>query len=178
MKFKKPFLIAEISKFKVAEEDQRRLNLIASFDHSSSEKEKEQIFVQFIHLTAQMLNYVSNWYSASNKNNLTEQSSKIELELELAIENKLAINLHRFQSYLSFFKEKELIDDTVFINESDYSSVVWNSANDKKIEPIFDYEDRVELVNNCLKKMILISSEIFEVVASCSTLADGVCWFI
>ena len=162
------FLIAEISKFKVAEEDQRRLNLIASFDHSSSEKEKEQIFVQFIHLTAQMLNYVSNWYSASNKNNLTEQSSKIELELELAIENKLAINLHRFQSYLSFFKEKELIDDTVFINESDYSSVVWNSANDKKIEPIFDYEDRVELVNNCLKKMILISSEIFEVIYSLS----------
>ena len=162
------FLIAEISKFKVAEEDQKRLNLIASFDRSSSEKEKEQIFVQYIHLTARMLNYVSNWYTASKKNNLTEQSSKIELELEQAIENKLASNFHQFQSYLSFFKGKELVDNTVFIDESDYSSVVWKTAIDKKIEPIFDYEERVELVNNCLKKMILISSEIFEVIYSLS----------
>ena len=162
------FLIAEISKFKVAEEDQKRLNLIASFDRSSSEKEKGQIFVQYINLTAQMLNYVSNWYTASKKNNLTEQSSKIELELELAIENKLARNFHQFQNYLSFFKEKELIDDTVFINENDYNSVVWKTASDKKIEPIFDYDEPVELINNCLKKMILISSEIFEVIYSLS----------
>jgi len=113
-----------------------------------------------------MLNYVSNWYTASKKNNLTEQSSKIELELELAIENKLARNFHQFQNYLSFFKEKELIDDTVFINENDYNSVVWKTASDKKIEPIFDYDEPVELINNCLKKMILISSEIFEVIYS------------
>lgn len=162
------FLIAEISKFKVAEEDQKRLNLIASFDRSSSENEKGQIFVQYINLTAQMLNYVSNWYTASKKNNLTEQSSKIELELELAIENKLARNFHQFQNYLSFFKEKELIDDTVFIDENDYNSVVWKTASDKKIEPIFDYDEPVELINNCLKKMILISSEIFEVIYSLS----------
>ena len=88
------FLIAEISKFNIAEEDQKRLNLITNFDHSSSEEEKEKIFVQYISLTSQMLNYVSNWYSSSQKINLTEYSSNIELELELAIENKLANNFH------------------------------------------------------------------------------------
>lgn len=163
------FLIAEISKFNIAEEDQKRLNLITNFDHSSSEEEKEKIFVQYISLTSQMLNYVSNWYSSSQKNNLTEYSSNIELELELAIENKLANNFHQFKSYLSFFKAKELIDDTVFLDENNYDSVIWKIGFNKDIEPIFDYEDRIELISNCLKKLILISSDIFDVIYSLSS---------
>ena len=162
------FLIAEILNFNVAEEDQKRLNLIANFDNSSSEQEKEKIFSQYIILTSKMLNHISNWYSSSQKNNLTEFSSNIELELELAIENILANSFHQFKNYLSFFKAKELIDDTVFLNENNYKSVIWKIGSNKEIEPIFDYEDRIELINNCLKKVILISSDIFNIIYSLS----------
>ena len=129
------FLIAEILNFNVAEEDQKRLNLIANFDNSSSEQEKEKIFTQYIILTSKMLNHISNWYSSSQKNNLTEFSSNIELELELAIENILANSFHQFKNYLSFFKAKELIDDTVFLNENNYKSVIWKIGSNKGIEP-------------------------------------------
>ena len=156
------FLIAEISKFETAEKDQKRLNLISNFDQSSSSETKEAIFIEFVGITAQMFNFITHWYTASKKNNLSEKSSKIELELERVIENKLANGFLHFRNYLDFFESKGLIEKNSVINLEEYQSVIWKTQSSKIDDPIFDYEDRDELISNSFKKIILISSEIFD----------------
>ena len=156
------FLIAEISKFETAEKDQKRLNLISNFDQSSSSETKEAIFIEFVGITAQMFNFINHWYTASKKNNLSEKSSKIELELERVIENKLANGFLHFRNYLDFFESKGLIEKNSVLNLEEYQSVIWKTQSSKIDDPIFDYEDRDELISNSFKKIILISSEIFD----------------
>lgn len=156
------FLIAEISKFETAEKDQKRLNLISNFDQSSSSETKEAIFIEFLGITAQMFNFINHWYTASKKNNLSEKSSKIELELERVIENKLANGFLHFRNYLDFFESKGLIEKNSVLNLEEYQSVIWKTQSSKIDDPIFDYEDRDELISNSFKKIILISSEIFD----------------
>ena len=156
------FLIAEISKFETAEKDQKRLNLISNFDQSSSSETKEAIFIEFVGITAQMFNFINHWYTASKKNNLSEKSSKIELELERVIENKLAKGFLHFRNYLDFFESKGLIEKNSVLNLEEYQSVIWKTQSSKIDDPIFDYEDRDELISNSFKKIILISSEIFD----------------
>lgn len=156
------FLIAEIAKFPVSQHNQKRLNLIAQFDHSASNKTKEKVFVDYISLTAQMFTQINDWYEASRKNNLKTESSKIELTLEQTIENKLANGYNHFKHYLSFFKEKNLLLDSNFIAQEAFSTVVWKPKKDFVLEEIFNYQDRDDLLNNSLKKIVLISSVLFE----------------
>ena len=133
------FLIAEISKFETAEKDQKRLNLISNFDQSSSSETKEAIFIEFVGITAQMFNFINHWYTASKKNNLSEKSSKIELELERVIENKLANGFLHFRNYLDFFESKGLIEKNSVLNLEEYQSVIWKTQSSKIDDPIFDY---------------------------------------
>ena len=98
------------------------------------------------------------------KNNLNKKSSKIESAIEIAIESRLAEAFYHFQFYLDFFNSKKLIEDFGEINIENFNSIIWNFNSKDKVEEIFDYSDNEELLNNSLKKIILISSEVFETI--------------
>lgn len=168
------FLIAEISKFPIAQKDQKRLNLIARFDHSATVKLKEDVFREYLFLTSKMFIQLNTWYTASRKNNLQTQSSKIELTLEKAIENKLVNPYNQFKRYLEFFKEKELVSDLDSLFPEDFDAIVWKTDKEFFIETIFDYPNREELINNALKKVILISTTVFETVYQLSITSNKI----
>ena len=75
------FLIAEISKFPIAEQNKKRLNFISKFDHSSTLEIKQEVFQAFLEHTNQMLIKINNWYASSKKNNFSSKNNKIEVEL-------------------------------------------------------------------------------------------------
>ena len=158
------FLISEISKYPIGEFDKARLNLIARFDQSASEKVKSDVFKNYLKLTAKMFNCVNDWHTSSKKNNLNKKSSKIESAIEIAIESRLAEAFYHFQFYLDFFNSKKLIEDFGEINIENFNSIIWNFNAKDKVEEIFDYSDNEELLSNSLKKIILISSEVFETI--------------
>ena len=54
------FLIAEISKFPIAEQNKKRLNFISKFDHSSTLEIKQEVFQAFLEHTNQMLIKINN----------------------------------------------------------------------------------------------------------------------
>ena len=168
------FLIAEISKFPIAQKDQERLNLIARFDHSATVKSKEEVFRAYLLLTARMFGQINKWYTASRRNNLQTQSSKIELTLEQAIEKKLANPYNQFKEYLEFFEKKELVSnlDTLFSKE--FETIVWKANKEYVKETISHYPNREDLINNALKKVILISTTVFETAYQLSNTSNKI----
>ncbi len=158
------FLIAEISKFPIAEQNKKRLNFISKFDHSSTLEVKQRVFQAFLEHTNQMLININNWYVSSKKNNFSAKNNKIEVELERAIESKISEIFNDYVNYLKFFKQKELIKNFDSLKVEEFNSVIWESKPSYQFEEIFTYQTQEELINNALKKVILISSQIFEIL--------------
>jgi hypothetical protein len=168
------FLIAEISKFPIAQEDQKRLNLIARFDHSATTNLKEKVFLEYLLLTIRMFAQINTWYNASKKNNLSTKSSKIELTLEEAIQNKLANPYNQFKGYIEFFRDNNILSKSDALFTKDYDDIVWKKNKDFHFEAIFDYPNREELINNSLKKIILISTTVFETIYQLTTISQKI----
>ena len=120
------FLISEISKYPISEFDKSRLNLIARFDQSASEKVKSDVFKDYLKLTAKMFNCVNAWHISSKKNNLNKESSKIGSAIELAIESRLAEAFYHFKFYLDFFNSKKIIEDFGEIDTENFISIIWS----------------------------------------------------
>lgn len=162
------FLISEISKFPIEEKDQKRLDLIARFDQTSSQDIREEIFRDYLELTAKMFILINSWHLATIKNSLSGKVTKIESAIELAIENRLATSFYLFRNHLDFFQSKGLIKDFKQIDFMDFHSVIWELKSEIILDHETDYKDSGELINNSFKKVILISSEIFESLYSLS----------
>tara|TARA_B100000767_G_scaffold221685_1_gene210222 strand:- start:621 stop:4367 length:3747 start_codon:yes stop_codon:yes gene_type:complete len=158
------FLIAEISEFSVEEFNKKRLNFISKFDNSSSLEQKRKILIAFSEQVNQMFTYVNNWYTASRKNNFSKEGSTIETELEQAIESNLAQNFNDYINYLAFFKAENVIINSRDLKIEEFESIVWKSKANYEFESIFKFRDQEELINNSFKKMVLISSEVFEII--------------
>ena len=158
------FLIAEISEFSIEEFNKKRLNFISKFDNSSSLDQKRNILIAFSDQVNHMFINVNNWYTASKKNSFSKEGSTIETELEQAIESNLAENFNDYINYLAFFKAENLILNFRDLKIEEFDSVVWKPKANYEFESIFKFRDQEELINNSFKKMVLISSEVFEII--------------
>ena len=99
------FLLADIYKFEVQKYETLRLNLTQSFDELSSDKEKKEIFQSFFELIFTYFKIINDWYTAATKNNLSQQSSEIELAIEQTIQKKILIYFEEFASYALYFED-------------------------------------------------------------------------
>ena len=94
------FLLVIILKYDLQYYDNQRLNLIKNFDEFSPREEKEKIFRSFVELIFTYFKAIEDWYRGARKNNISQESSKVELELEQAILKKAKIPFKTFASYL------------------------------------------------------------------------------
>ena len=100
------FLLADISKFQIRKYDALRLNLTQSFDELSSENEKKEIFQSFFELLFTYFKIINDWYASATRNNLSRESTQIELAIEQTIQKKLKPYFEEFAAY-ALFIEKE-----------------------------------------------------------------------
>ena len=125
LKSDETFLIAEISKFDISNYTINRLELIRRYDETLSLEIKKEIFNEFYNSALSLFEQINEWYLEALKNNLSQESSLIELELEIAIQKKLSPLLKEFLIISKSFLEKNFISNS--LNEKlELFNSIWN----------------------------------------------------
>lgn len=163
LKSDETFLIAEISKFNVLNFSVHRVQLIKKYDEAFSVEGKKLVFYEFFNSTLTLFNQINEWYLDALKNNLTQQSSLIEIELETAIQEKLSVLANDFIDVTEGFIEKKIVDPSVSA-KFDVFNAIWKlksfSSFDELDEALFDEDD----LNFAFKKLTLIFNPAYEIV--------------
>lgn len=157
------FLIAEIAKFPVDEIGNKRLNLITQFDQAQTKEQKAKLFKSYLTLINQLFNNINNWYQAAKKNNLSIESSPIEKELEFAITNKLAPLFITYKNSYSIYRKHLSDKHDSHPTLEKLNDFVWQAKkyDKKKLDPMLSIKG--EHIDSSIKKLILISTELFQV---------------
>ncbi|MGK0412771.1 MAG: hypothetical protein ACJA1B_000971, partial [Polaribacter sp.] len=113
LKSDETFLIAEISKFDILNFNVHRVNLIKKYDEVFSKEGKKLVFNEFFNATLALFKQINDWYLDALKNNLTQESSLIETELETAIQEKLSALANDFIEITGGFIEKKILNQHV-----------------------------------------------------------------
>jgi hypothetical protein len=162
LKSDESFLIAEISNFPINSFNTNRLQLIQRYDEGFSLLEKTVIFNEFFNSTLSLFESINKWYVEALTNNLSQESSKIELELEAAIQNKLSPLLCEFITLSLEFIKSGLIENSAKLSLNNFSTI-WKLS----ISPIGESEEasiNENELNFAFKKIILIFNPTFEIL--------------
>ena len=159
------FLLADISKFEVNKYDAMRLKLTQNFDEFSSLEDKKQIFKAFFELIFIYFEFINNWYVSATRNNISQQSSEIELAIEQTILNKLKVYFKEFAGYYLYFEQDDEFDLNLKISFKDFKNI-WN-IKDIRAKSIFnDIDPNQPKLSSALKKLILLYTPIFKSLTS------------
>lgn len=163
LKSDETFLIAEISKFDFLKFSFHRVNLIKKYDEAFSIEGKKLIFSEFFNSTFLLFQQINEWYLSALKNNLTQESSLIETELETAIQQKLSALANDFIAITKGFIEKKMLDKQVSNKFDDFNSI-WKlnsfSSNENLDVVLFDEGD----LNFAFKRITLVFNPTLETV--------------
>lgn len=163
LKSDETFLIAEISKFNVLKYSSNRVNIIQRYDESPSLLNKRVIFTDFFNSTFSLFEQVNQWYFEAQKNNLSQNSSLIEIELEAAIQSKLIYLLKELKENHSDIKVSSLLDDHEAFNLSSFNSIWKIESELAEFPPKTNSIDENEL-NFAFKKTTLVFNSVYEIV--------------
>ena len=159
------FLLADISKFEIRKYDALRLSLTQSFDELSSEKEKKEIFQSFFELLFTYFKIINDWYASATRNNLSRESSEIELAIEQTIQKKIKPFFEEFAAY-ALYIEKENEERLKLEISFENFKTIWKL---KDISPknIFQKIDITQpKLSSGLKKLILLYTPVYESLLS------------
>lgn len=162
LKTDETFLIAEISKFEIFKFSSHRVTLIKKYDEAFSLDDKKFIFNEFFNSTFTLFQRINNWYIESLQNNLTKESSLIELELENVIQDKLSILLKEFLILKEDFFEKNLVENNLD-SEIDSFNPIWKIHKTDKKNKNSDSFDENDL-NYAFKKITLVFNPLYEII--------------
>jgi hypothetical protein len=158
------FILADIAGFNVWEYDQRRMELIQSFDLYASLEAKSSVFTEVFGLVYLFLQKANEWYRLSSRYHKDRKGSLLEDELSSAIEYSLRDCLHALIAYDRAVEPSGL---PLYLN-SDYTvfHAIWKIDN---IEPINIFDrgsNAVEQINNALKQVLLVYRTVFRVIST------------
>lgn len=163
LKSDETFLIAEISKFDISNYTINRLELIKRYDETLSLEIKKEIFKEFYNSTLSLFEQTNEWYLEALKNNLSQKSSLIELELETAIQKKLSPLFKEFLIISKSFSEKNFIDSSV--NEKlDLFNSIWDIETSSFQINVENNELIEDELNYAFKKITLIFNPTYEII--------------
>lgn len=159
------FLLADISKFEIKKYDALRLSLTQSFDELSSDREKKEIFQSFFELLFTYFKILNDWYFSATRNNLTQQSSQIELAIEQTIQKKIKPYFDEFAAYTLSIEEENEQNLKLNVSFKDFKTI-WN-LNDISPKNIFKHTDSTQSkLSSGLKKLILLYTPVYESLLS------------
>ena len=163
LKSDETFLIAEISKFDISSFSVKRVNLIKKYDQAFSLSEKKYIFNAFYTTALSLFERINGWYLEALKNNLTQESSLIEVELETAIQDKFSPLLNDFISTTKEFFENNLVEQDVISKFKEFHPI-WklNVLAFDAISETIDFDE--EKINYAFKKITLIFNPTYEII--------------
>ena len=159
------FLLADIYKFEVQKYETLRLNLTQSFDELSSDKEKKEIFQSFFELIFTYFKIINDWYTAATKNNLSQQSSEIELAIEQTIQKKILIYFEEFASYALYFEDNNEQKLKLNVSFADFKSL-WGIKNISPKNIFKNIDSTQSPLSSGLKKLILLYTPVYESLLS------------
>ena len=163
LKSDETFLIAEISKFDISNYTINRLELIRRYDETLSLEIKKEIFNEFYNSTLSLFEQINEWYLEALKNNLSQESSLIELELEIAIQKKLSPLLKEFLIISKSFLEKNFISNS--LNEKlELFNSIWNLETSFFEINTENTEFTEDELNYAFKKITLIFNPTYEII--------------
>ena len=159
------FLLADIYKFEVLKYETLRLNLTQSFDELSSDNEKKEIFQSFFELIFTYFKIINDWYTAATKNNLSQQSSEIELAIEQTIQKKILIYFEEFASYALYFEDNNEQKLKLNVSFADFKSL-WGIKNISPKNIFKNIDSTQSPLSSGLKKLILLYTPVYESLLS------------
>lgn len=162
LKSDETFLIAEISKFDILNFNVHRVNLIKKYDEIFSKEGKKLVFIEFFNATLALFKQVNEWYLDALKNNLTQESSLIETELETAIQQKLSALANDFIAITIGFVEKKILDKNVSKKFKNFNAI-WKLDSDFLIDNLKVSDFSENDLNFAFKKLTLIFNPTYEI---------------
>tara|TARA_B100001059_G_scaffold100683_1_gene100428 strand:+ start:82190 stop:85942 length:3753 start_codon:yes stop_codon:yes gene_type:complete len=159
------FLLAEIYTFEIQKYDLLRLSLTQSFDELSSDKEKKEIFQSFFELIFTYFKIINEWYTSATRNNLSQQSSEIELAIEQTIQKKILVYFEEFTSYALYFEEDNEQKLNLNISFKDFKTL-WGIKNITPKNIFKNIDSSQSPLSSGLKKLILLYTPVYESLLS------------
>ena len=161
------FLLSEISQYPIQSFTNIRLNLISQFDNSRTIKEKIAVLNGYIEITDSLFIQINRWYNTAKRNNLSYTSSPIEKELEFSIVNKGSFLLSDYFKILNILLKRNFIKTVSIESIENDLAFIWNVDISLLRISLSENDDNsdttsLSLLNLCIKKIILISSELYE----------------
>ena len=159
------FLLAEIYKFEIQKYDTLRLSLTQNFDELSSDKEKKEIFQSFFELIFTYFKIINEWYTSATRNNLSQQSSEIELAVEKTIQKKILVYFEEFASYALYFEEVNEQKLNLNVSFKDFKTL-WGIKNITPKNIFKNIDSSQSPLSSGLKKLILLYTPVYESLLS------------
>jgi hypothetical protein len=156
-------ILAQISKFDLSFYDKKRIKLIQQFDEQAIESDKIEIFKSFYHILYDFFDQINVWYSLAVKNNLEQQSSQLESELESLIQIQSKLSFGKFASYYLALKngtDPSLVEG---ISLDDFLPI-WQTQKLQPIDIFEDIDDSKDHFSSGLKKLMLLYNPVFDAI--------------
>jgi hypothetical protein len=161
------FLLAEIVNYQLKDIEQKKLELIQSFDAFSSIEQKTQIWKEVFNLILEMFLQIDKWYKRAATFNKNRESSSLENELISAIDYSLSSQLNLLASYDLGKPFAEYSFEISF----DYGafSPIWKIENVLPENIFYRGENKPEQLSNALKQLLIVYRNTFRTVTQIVT---------
>ncbi len=156
-------ILAQISKFDLSFYDKKRIKLIQQFDEQSIEANKIEIFKSFFRILFDFFAQINVWYGLAVKNNLEQQSSELESELESLIQIQSKLSFAKLVSHYLALKNgpnPSLVEGIFF----DDFLPIWQIQKLQPIDIFEDIDDSKDHFSSGLKKLMLLYNPVFDAI--------------
>jgi hypothetical protein len=165
------FLLAEIENFPLEEVEKKRINILISFENQNSAAGKLSLIQELFNINIQLLKTLNDWYVLSSRFNKNRNSTKLEAELNGAIE---FTGVGYYQKLRAIAKGTFHTDGKSFfsLDENDFIGL-WKKIQTEQSEDLFASIKNSDPLNYALKQLMLILKPVYKTISLLIVRANG-----
>jgi hypothetical protein len=165
------FLLAEMEDYPLQEIEKKRVSILISFENQNSNASKLSLIQELFYINISLLKTLNDWYALSSRFNKNRESTKLETELNAAIENTGAGYYQKLRAIANGTLQP---DGKYFfnLNESDFNWL-WKREQINQTVDLFAVVKNSEPLNHGLKQLLLILKPIYKTLSLLIVRANG-----
>ena len=165
------FLLAEMENYPLEEIEKKRISILVSFENQNSTAGKLSLIQELFNINIQLLKTLNDWYALSSRFNKNRDSTKLEIELNAAIEYT---GIGYYQKLRSIANGTIQSDGKVFftLNEGDFIGL-WKKEQVNQEVNLFANIKNSDPLNYALKQLMLILKPVYKTLSLLIVRAKG-----
>jgi len=165
------FLLAEMENYPLEEIEKKRVSILISFENQNSNVGKLNLIQELYNINIQLLKTLNDWYALSSRFNKNRDSTRLEIELNAAIEYTGAGYYQKLRAIANGTLQP---DGKHFfnLNESDFIGL-WKKEQINQNVDLFASIKNSDPLNYGLKQLMLILKPIYKTMSLLIVRANG-----